>query len=102
MGYFTQIQPKIEYLLEKANIVVDALNRRRPPRDVDSKFISSKTQSQDKAATSVVGMDISTPQDQEILHLIQASAISLSKQEIHQLIVTQEANPNMQKMAAQS
>ena len=86
----------------KANIVVNALSRSRPPLDVDPKVISSKTQSQGKRAANIMYMDLSSPQDREILNSIQASSISLPKKEIQQFIVTQKTDLDIQKLAAQS
>ena len=47
-------------------------------------------------------MDLSSPQDQGTLNLIQASSISLSKKEFQQFIVAQQTDLDIQKLAAQS
>ena len=47
-------------------------------------------------------MYLSSPQDQEILNLIQASFISLSKKEVQQFIVAHQTDLDIQKLAAQS
>ena len=54
-------------------------------------------QEKDNEVASVVEEDLASPNDQEILHLIQASTISLSKQKMQQFIVAQQTNREIKK-----
>ena len=47
-------------------------------------------------------MNLSSSQDPKVLHLIQASLISLSKKEVQQFIVAQKTDIDIQKLVAQS
>ena len=87
MGLFLSIQPNTKYPLGKANIAINSPSRSRPPKQFDQYFNQSKIQVQDIEATGVMEVDHPSPQHQDILHLIQALTISLSKKDLQQFIV---------------
>ena len=69
LGLFQLIQPKINYLPGKANVVADTLNSSRPPRGQDQEYEKSKT----RVASAVEGKTSPTQdQDYSLLYLIQA------------------------------
>ena len=77
LGLFLSIQPRIKYLLGKAHVVANSLNRSTLPTTQDQESEQNK-----KISSNVVKVNATHIQDQdsEFFNLIQASSISLSKQ----------------------